>query len=382
MVGSINAPASGNTFDAFVKLANTAPPSTLPPQAPVGGILSVNGTLIPAVHGNVLNLTGLDTIPLSAIPQPGENISDYLTSMAGGAQPASYNWAPSISNNATTFLQQVQFIDNILLELLFDGYSRLTNGGAWSGLYPPSIVSTFGTLSAQALVHRSTATDSLQHYQKPLSDVCTYNLPLDNVDDFLDGALSLILLEIGLLIDAVASVASTDPWMVPALATALGAKSRMSAVINMMQGHVAAAAPREALIPAALAWSYASNRFVSSCPQSSAGNGGGNMLVPLPALNVTATAKLASSQPGVSRVSGVTVKLDSSFGAASGLQLAWIGAWGNLQFSAVADDGSSAVPDGLFGHVWLVLVTGQVPSAGKIMSVAKAGPELLWISGP
>ncbi|KAG0647551.1 putative GPI-anchored cupredoxin [Hyphodiscus hymeniophilus] len=44
MVGAINAPASGNTFDKFAALAKNATTSTSPPLGPVGGILKVSST--------------------------------------------------------------------------------------------------------------------------------------------------------------------------------------------------------------------------------------------------------------------------------------------------------------------------------------------------
>lgn len=43
MVGAINAPTSGNTFDKFVSLAKNATTSTSPPGGAFGGILKVSG---------------------------------------------------------------------------------------------------------------------------------------------------------------------------------------------------------------------------------------------------------------------------------------------------------------------------------------------------
>lgn len=43
MVGAINAPESGNTFEKFAQLAKQASNSTVPPNGPAGGILS-NGS--------------------------------------------------------------------------------------------------------------------------------------------------------------------------------------------------------------------------------------------------------------------------------------------------------------------------------------------------
>lgn len=43
MVGSINAPTTGNTLDAFIQLASNATQSTAPPGGAVGGVLKVAG---------------------------------------------------------------------------------------------------------------------------------------------------------------------------------------------------------------------------------------------------------------------------------------------------------------------------------------------------
>ncbi|KAK3935940.1 hypothetical protein QBC46DRAFT_396249 [Diplogelasinospora grovesii] len=374
MVGSINAPTSGNTLDAFIQLAAKASTSTIPPQAPLVGTVTVNGAVISSFNGAVLNSD--TTLSSGAVPPPGSNVSSYMTGMAGGGQPGSYNWAPNISDNATDFLQLLQFLDDILLEVLFQGFEKLNTGGSWAGVYPQSIVDTIGSMSAQALVHRSTATDSLQHYQKTMLSTCSYNLApsFSVVDDFLHAALILLLLEIGVLIDITALVAAADPWLVPALATQLGAKSRMTAVINMMQNHMAASAVREVMIPAPLAWSYAMNNYVSSCPDTIKSMPS----KPYPAMKVTNTQQSADG----SRTTNITVQVDSGSAGGGGLFIAWIGPWGGLEYSAVGSDGSSAVPTDLYGHVWAVLVNKSGGKLQDLPGVTVAGPELVWVSQP
>ena len=221
--------------------------------------------------------------------------------MAGGYQPASYNWGSSISNNATDLLQLILFLDNALLEVLVNGHNNLTSGG-WSNLYPESITDTIGSMSAQALVHRSTSTDSLSHYSKPIIGLCQYNFPIANIDDFVHVALTLLLLEIGLFLDVISVTVLSDPWLVGALASTLGSKSRMAGMVNMMQDHIVAAAPREAWIPADLVYSYVSNHYVvpKSCPVE----------VPftaIPPLTITTTPVT-----GTQRLESVTISFDAS----------------------------------------------------------------------
>lgn len=334
----------------------------------------MNGTIITDDNGDVLNATTLDTSAIGFIPSVGGNVSSVVSGMAGGGPPQNYNWGQNISSNGTAFLQLLQFLDNILLEILVDGYGKL-NGGSWAHLYPDPIVSTMGSMAAQALVHRSTASDSLQHYGKPMPQLCTYKLPSSDVDDYLRGALTVLLLEIGLLLDVVTLVATSDPWMVPALATQVGAKSRMAAVVNMMQSHNPAAAPREAMIPASLAYSYAVQHYIAACPDSSGTALDAAFGKPLPPLGVNTTQTAAMGR-------AVTVKVDLSGKNGGGDRyLAWIGQWGGLRYTQVAADGSASVPHDVYGHVWAVLVTKQGGKLQDLPGVAVAGPEMVWVSG-
>ncbi|KAB5555028.1 hypothetical protein GE09DRAFT_1033114 [Coniochaeta sp. 2T2.1] len=378
MVGSINAPAAGNTLEAFIELAKKAGPSTIPPQAPLGGILSVNGTIITSLDGNQLKPgQGLDKGTITDIPPPGGNMSSYVWNTAGGGQPDSYNWATGISDNATSFLQLLEFLDNILLTALIEGHAALSAGGKWANVYPKTIVDTIGTLSAQALVHRATATDSLQHYDKPLVGTCTYTIPADNVDQWLESTLHILLLETGVMIDVIALSAATDSWLVPALATQIGAKARMTAVVNMMQNHIAAAAPREAMVPSQLAWSYASQHWASNC-QGQIANVGVNKA--WPKLEVVSVNGLGST----TRTGSVTFKLEGDWTSSNpgGLWIAWIAAWGTLRFTPVAADGSANVPTELYGHVWAVLVNKGEGKVRDLVGITVAGPELVWVSQP
>jgi hypothetical protein len=292
--------------------------------------------------------------------------------MAGGSQPSNYNWGSSISANATNFLTLILFLDNVLLEALVNGNNNLTTGG-WSNVYPQSITDTISSMTAQALVHRSTSTESLSHYNKPMVGLCSYNFPISSVDDFVVVALTLILLEIGLLLDAMANLVLSDPWLISPLASTLGSKARMAGMVNMMQDHIVAAAPREAWIPADLVYSYAYNHYVvpNSCPMNGATGG-------LP--GYTALPSLTLSNPPVSgtgRVTAVTVSYPSSITGT--LFIAWLGPWGSVEYTPVVN-GNSSVPSDLSGHVWGVLTNASGGSVQDLMNVAVAGPDMVWVT--
>ncbi|KAN0095636.1 hypothetical protein V8E51_016347 [Hyaloscypha variabilis] len=377
MVGSINAPTSGpNTLEAFIGLAAKASLSTIPPAAPIGGILTVNGTVVATDGGDVLDSSKVVSAnsTISVVPPPGTSIPPDVSGMAGGSQPSNYNWGSSISANATSFLTLILFLDNVLLEALVNGNNNLTTGG-WSNVYPQSITDTISSMTAQALVHRSTSTDSLSHYNKPMVGLCSYNFPISNVDDFVVVALTLILLEIGLLLDAMANLVLSDPWLISPLASTLGSKARMAGMVNMMQDHVVAAAPREAWIPADLVYSYAYNHYVvpNSCPMNGATGG-------LP--GYTALPSLTLSNPPVSgtgRVTAVTVSYPSSITGT--LFIAWLGPWGSVEYTPVVN-GNSSVPSDLSGHVWGVLTNASGGSVQDLMNVAVAGPDMVWVTNP
>lgn len=382
MVGSINAPTTGNTLEAFISkaAATLGTPSTIPPEAPLLGKITVNGTIIPSFHGNVLPSQDLPANPdgSAAVPSPGAEIPPSMSDMAGGPPPQSYSWPDAISDDTVSFLQLLQYIDDILLHILWKGHSNLDSAGSWSKTYPKSIVDTIGSMTAQSLVHRSTATDCLKHYSKTLLPTCNYKTDWAGVDDFLHAAEKLLLLAIGIMTDVSGRLAKEDPWLVPALVSEVGSKARMTAVINMMQNRLAAAAPREVIIPAQLAWSYATSHWVSDCPGDATI---ANMPSKTwPAVQITEKQEI----PGGGRVSSITVKWDGQAGNDGKGEhwVAWIGPWGGLQFTLIQSDGKVEVPKDLYGHVWIVVTSKKDVKLGELAEVTVAGPEVFWVSQP
>lgn len=363
-------PTSGNTLEAFIALAAKASDSTIPPNAPLGGILSVKGKAITTIGGNILD----SSPPMSMVPPPGTSIPPDVAGMAGGNPPASYGWANSISDNATSLLQLINFVDNAILEVLVNGNNNLTMGG-WSNLYPQSITETIGSMTAQAMVHRSTSTDSLQHYSKKLIGLCQYDFHISNVDDFVQVALVLLLLEIGLLLDVLGIIILSDTWLLGPLASTLGSKARMAGMVNMMQNHIPAAAPREVVMPADLVYSYIMNHYVvpNSCPDAVP-------FMKIPPLTIT-NMPVAGSD----RLTNVNVNYDPA--NKGSLSMAWLGPWGGIEYtpvvaSSTAGQGTASVPKDLSGHVWGVLTNATGYSTGNLAMIAVAGPEMVWVTQP
>ncbi|KAI1280038.1 hypothetical protein F5Y07DRAFT_387258 [Xylaria sp. FL0933] len=384
MVGSINAATEGaKTFDAFKKLAASAPASTIGPDTPLVGALKLNGTFIANVGGDVLDITTLDPALGSQIPPPETNYPPYIGGMAGGNQPANYSWGADITDGAVALLQSLQYIDNFVVALLLEGFALLEQGGQWSGTYPASITQTIGSLAAQSLVHRRTYTDTLQHFGKDIVTPCAkFDLAssLTDVDVWLSSVLTGLHLSVGATLDALSALGASDPWITPALATGLGAQARMSALINLMQNHVAAAAPREVLLPSALATSYVAAHYAqdSSCaPPSADGSSAKGDTKAFPAL----TIKNKTVQADTNRVTDITVAIPDGSKGDDGLFIAWLGPWGGLKYTSVdGQSGVADVPGSLSGHVWAVLTNKDGVAAADLDTVTVAGPEILWVS--
>ncbi|KAI1156707.1 hypothetical protein F4825DRAFT_214820 [Nemania diffusa] len=381
MVGSINAATTGDkTFQAFQALAAKAPPSTITPDTPEVGALRVNGTFIGSIGGAVLDTTTLDPSLGSNIPPPNTTYPPYIGGMAGGNQPANYNWGDNITDEAVAVLQALQYIDNFIVVLLLDGFNQMSQG-QWANVYPGSITQTLGSLVAQSIVHRRTYTDSLQHFGKDVVTVCaSYDLTaaLADVDTWLETVLAGLHVSMGATLDALTQLSVSDPWTTPALATGLGSQARMSALVNLMQNHVAAAAPREVLIPISLATSYVASHYTtgSSCaPPSANSSTDAAAAKTFPALTITDKAVQADT----SRVTAITIKVPE--GVTGGLFIAWLGPWGGLTYTSVnATDSTAAVPDTLSGHVWAVLTNKDGVKADDLDTVTVAGPEIMWVS--
>ncbi|OAQ91406.1 extracellular serine-rich protein [Purpureocillium lilacinum] len=371
MVGSINAALTGDkTFDAFKIIASKAtPPSTIPPQAPIGGSLSVNGSVITSLNGNVLELTAWKDY-ISQIPKPGDN-DQWMMGAAGGGAIANYNWGnKTLSDDATRRLQLLQYMDNALLVYLTTGVGKLTDG-EWENVYPQTIVSIFESMGAQAYFHRSTASDILQNFNKTMPAVCQYNWSGSSVDDYVQAVLTLIMLEIGLLLDTVTTASSTDPWLAPCLASAIGAKSRMAGVIGLMQNHTAAPAPREVALSPNLVYSYLQKNYIHSCPSETALQWN----TPLPQLVITGRV----NDPATGRLTTIQVSLDESD---KERYLAFLGPWGQVLYSPLSKDGTAEVPVDLYAYVWIVATHEKDMTLRDLYSSSLAGPEMIWVSKP
>jgi hypothetical protein len=363
-------------LQAFIDLAKAASTSTIPPDAPIGGTLTVNGTIVTSLNGNVLDPSDVDGAapPVTSAPPPGATIPPDVGNMAGGYPPAKYGWANTITDDAVKLLQLINFIENILVDVLVNGHNNITTGG-WSHIYPTTIKNTVGSMSAQAIVHRSTSTDSLKHYNKNIMESCTYSYPIANVADFMQVVLRLILLEIALLLDVISVVVTTDTWMIGPLASALGSKARMAGLVNMMQNHIPAAAPREVMLPAELVYSYVTNHYVKSGTCKDA-----------PTYNVVPPLTITPAPMEAGRVKSVTIAYDAA--QKGGLYMAWLGAWGGIEYTNVIPDtgtpgkGTTTVPTDLSGHVWGVLTNATDKAVGDLPNYSVGGPEILWVTQP
>ncbi|KAK4228576.1 hypothetical protein QBC38DRAFT_535712 [Podospora fimiseda] len=401
MVGSINAPTSGErTLAAFINKAKAAPPpSTIPAFAPLGGTVTVNGTVLHVFNGNTLpsqvannNPPATSTAPNNGnnnnngnnggaagpaqtktsppassqtLPQPGQGADDYFANKAGGGTPKHWGWTEKLSDTASDFLQLHLRIEDLIANLLWEAYLKLEKGGAWHGVYPQTIVDTIGAWTAQAVIHTATTSAVLEHYQKPILSSCKWKLPLDTVDSFLSAYNKINLAQIGALIDISGQVATADPWVVPILLTQVGSKSRAAGVVNMMQNHMASISPREVAVPAILAWSYVLNNYVENCPSALTIEGEKEKKWPV--------LTVPTVKPGE-----ITVKYDGKAGEAA--FVAFIGPYGELEYSSVDDKSKIVkVPEGWSGDVFIVVTNKAGVKLDELEDFVIAGPELVWL---
>ncbi|KAG7137853.1 Extracellular serine-rich protein like [Verticillium longisporum] len=375
MVGSINAPDEGNTLSAFTEKASKVGAGQLVPLSPIGGVLSANGTILPTLNSAVIDIAPLGLDRIGQIPTPGEH-DQYIIGGAGGSPVANYSWPDTISAPAVERLHLLHYLDNILLRVLLRGRDNLQEGGKWAGAYPQTIVNTIASMAAQTWIHRATATDSLQHYKKDLLEgECEYKTDDDDdkegVDQFLDTVLTLLDLEIGFLVDSSSRLAHSDPWLVGCLTSALGAKSRMAAVANMMQGRAPAIAPREVPVPAGLVYAYAKHKFIKECP--------GDVMKGWEDGAVRHELNIKEAKRGPDgRVSEVEVHVDD-WPYHAKLWLAWMGPWGSLEFTRL-EKGVARVPGGFWGHAWVAVTSSADHSMGELIGATVAGPQMVWIT--
>lgn len=286
-------------------------------------------------------------------------------------------------------------MDRILGETLYAWYKKIAKDGEWEGIYPDSLVSMIQSMSAQISVHYQTLEDTLNHFVADLKTgtfndaACALKLPQGNeIDEYVIASLVLLKLEIGALADVSTLLAQKgDSWFLPALVTEVGAKSRMSAVINMIQNKNAAAAPREVLLPVELAWSYAMTHFVESCPDEKAGkinNMPDKPFAPLEVVDKELSG--ADSDDRALKVTlNFTVPADAEGGKGNGEEywVAWVGPWGTYEYTKLDEKTKVAeVPENMFGYVWIAVVNDNTVGLSELEDVTVAGPQIVWTSNP
>ncbi|KAK4188093.1 hypothetical protein QBC35DRAFT_473840 [Podospora australis] len=390
MVGAINAPAEGDkTLEKYIAKAKAASaPSTIEPFAPLVGEVFVNGTEREKFGGNVLPSNGAGNVqpPASTVAgspdatrtafpgasqtlPSGPDAGEYFENIAGGGKPKHWGWADKMTGDAVDFLQLHLRIEDLLAHLLWEAYSRLEVGGVWHEQYPPTIVDAIGAWTGQSVVHMATTYTCLVHYNNKALDSCKWKLPLDNVNTFLNAFNRINLAQIGAMIDISSSIAAADPFIVPILLTQVGSKSRAAGVVNMMQSHSASISPREIALPAPLAWSFILANYVESCPQGLKIDGLPDK--PWPVLNV----------PSTKVENNVTVSITLQYeGSQKDYKLAWIGPWGDLEFSDIDNDTKVVpVPKGWTGDVFIAVVKKKDMLLGELAANMVAGPNQVWL---
>ncbi|RFU25894.1 hypothetical protein B7463_g10448, partial [Scytalidium lignicola] len=314
--------------------------------------------------------SGSGTGGWTSVPPPSAPYNSSIGVSGGGAPPANYHWGASLTEEAEEALTFLVFVDNILLDLLFYGSKNLTSG-AWSNVYPQTITDSINTASAQAYVHRYTATDSLQHYQKPVPPQCKYSYPIQKVDDWVEVLVILLKLTIGTIIDIQTTLASTDPWLVPLLSSSLGTKARTGGLMNMMQNNAPAPAARESTMSPNLAYSYLWNNYVvpASCKDDMP-------YTVLPELAITKVTKNAAN-----RAIGISVTLPSSI-KADNVYFAWWSGYGKIEYTHFAN-GQTTIPADLYGYAWVTATnTTTATTMDDLAKSALSAPSMVWVSGP
>lgn len=353
-------------MQSFASKAAGTDISTHPEYAPRGGTLTANSIVIPSLHGSVLHLSILSSILLSTIPKEGE-IDQSITLHAGGGPPT-FAYGKELSDAMTARLQLLQFTDNILLQTLVDGTTRLMSG-EWKGVFPETITRALEATTAQSYVQRCVSAFPLQHFEKGVPLSCAYTLPLAKVDGFVSTVLALLLIEIGLYGDL---VRAGESWMAPAVVGALGSKARTVGLLNMMQNRTAGPAAGEVPLPPGLAYSYL-NRYVGFCPEEDpAASGLSEKFDVLPRLRVTGS----ETTPDGGRVTKVVVNHRGE-----GKYVAWIGGYGSVEVTEVNSE-ETEVPGDMFGQVWVVATKEKEVNLESLESVAVSGPEMVWLGQP
>jgi hypothetical protein len=283
-------------------------------------------------------------------------LSTLTAEQAGGGVPGGPPPQTSFSANALANFKVANFIEGIesgffasALQTLSKDPTFTQNASATDG---KSIYNVTTQIAAQELVHKATLEGLLGIAMVPPVPACVGINPVSSTPDFLAKANVVTSAAIGVIINILASLSTTDPNLIAPLSSILSCESQQDAFFRMSGSNTPSASPFNTGLSTTYAYNIALT-FVDplSCPQ----------LLPLPilpSLNLTSPVLIATAPA----TPPTTITFTASGQLPSGpLYAGWVNQANPVVYtnvSVVNGVGTADVPKGLSGMAFVAL-TGQ-----------------------
>ena len=297
-----------------------------------------------------------------------------MADIAGGSAP---NGPPpaNISAAAIQDFQNVNFLENLESAFFEQAVQNLT---AWNvdGILDP-IIDVVTRVQAQEVIHVQTATNILNHFNKPTFSPCKYQFPVTDVESFLQLANVITSVGIGAVINVASGLALTDPGLVQGPASIIALEARHDAFFRVTGlGVVPNPAPFDTRISAGYALNLNTPFIIK------------NSCASMP--NFTAippmTAEVQSTTTGSS--GPITFDIDttqvSQSALAKTLYIGWVNQANVVNYQPATVSGgkvTSTIPSGL-ANIAFAALTAQntATNVNDLTTVTIAGPAPVQIS--
>jgi hypothetical protein len=378
---------SYNHLYCVVLLTCASPPvlSFLLPFFPWFLLLLNMASIFPAV-AIALFISAASAAPASIT---GSAINSQVTQLAGGGIPVNNNPpAPQLSQNAVNSFQLANFLENLESNFFQNGLANLTKWGTAGYTNGVSNLDVVAAVAAQEEVHVANLVKVITGNGGQAITPCSYQFPVSDANSFYALANIITSVGIGALIDLEATLAPTDPGVVPAVGSIVPVESRHDAFFRLTANEHPNPTAFETRISGAWAYNLALDFVVSgSCT---------NLPSFIQSLPVFADiAVLAAGPPSFAAANGepgslAFTILDMSqmythWNTSGPLYMGWVDAANSPIYTDVRLIGKGEfmadIPSGLFGMAFAALTNqNTATNVADLTKATLAGPLPMPIS--
>lgn len=342
-------------------------------------------SILPAVAIALL-ISAASALPASII---GSAINSQVTQLAGGGIPVNNNPpAAKLSQNAVNGFELTNFLENLESNFFQNGLANLTTWGTAGYTNGVNNLDVVTAVAAQEEVHVANLVKVITGNGGQAVVPCRYQFPVADAPSFFALANIITSVGIGALIDFEASLATTDPGVVPAVGSIVPVEARHDAFFRLTANEHPNPTAFETRISAQWAYNLALDFVVAdSCTNLPSFI---TSLPVFPDIQVIGAGPpsfaATNGEPGSLTFAVLTPHLMADNWNTSGtLYMGWVDAANSPVYTQVTHSGhgdfTADIPSGLFGMAFAALTNqNTATNVADLTKATIAGPLPMPIS--